>query len=816
MRIAVFMAALSGACALAYEVAWTRALAQVLGSSTYAFSLILVAILLGIALGSLVHGRLGGVRTFARAQVGVALSAALVLPLLARLPDLQLFLFRFVDDHRGVLAVQLALCSAVILLPAWCMGAGFPALAAAVSRDAAGHGIGRIYAANTLGAIVGSMGAGFLALPHAGTQRTLVVVVAVNAGLAALAWVRAELPRRGLVLAAAALALAAVTPRWDPYVLDAGIAIGGPATARAPVRMNAATLGRGSELLDYRDGLTATISVRRDESQLYLKTNGKTDGTSRGDMPTQLLLGLLPALVHPQPRHGLVIGLGTGVSARAALAAPDLRALDVVEIEPEVVRAARLWFAAVNTPLFDDRRARIVVDDARAFLRTSNQRYDFIVSEPSNPWIAGVASLFSVDHYQRCAARLAPDGIVAQWVQIYALRDDLLRMILASMREVFPHSAVYSFQYGDLIVLGSRAPLPAFDAAEITRRITAWGAAGELGRVLGVRSGGGLAGGCLLDDADVARFSAGARLHTEDRARLEFAAPQSLYLATRDSNAELLRAARRGPAPVLAAPLDAAGRLDAARLALRAQRPLDARAWIEPLGAAVIEADAAALTLRGEIALALRQADAAAADWRRALGLDPANWRAADRLGMLQLMQGRAPEALALLDAASAAAARATPPDFEPSARYLELLLRGERHAAARAVAAGVLELLPAAPQDSSLAGRLVGLAAQAHAAGGELESGERLAQRALALRAENTAAWRALAAIAHAHKDDAAAAGWLERLVQYRQTGPDVLLPLAQTYLRLGDRRRARRILDDLLRQEPQQPAARRLRDQL
>jgi len=810
-------AALSGALALAYEVAWTRALAQILGSSTYAFALILVAILLGIGVGSMVHGRRGGLRTFAIAQHGAALSAALVVPVLVRLPDVQLFLFRRVQDHLGVLIVQLGLCLAVILVPAWCMGAGFPALVAAtVGRDDAGRGVGRIYAANTLGAIVGSLAAGFVALPRLGTQRTLVLVVAMNAMLGAVAWRRAGMPRRGWVLAAAALLLAAATPRWDPYVLDAGIAIGGPAISRGVLRVDAATLGRGSALLDYREGVTATISVRRDESQLYLKTNGKTDGTSRGDMPTQLMLGLLPSLVHPAPRRALVIGLGTGVSARAALSPPDLEHLDVVEIEPEVVRAARRWFGSVNRPLFNDPRAHVVVDDARAFLRITSTRYDVVVSEPSNPWIAGVASLFSVDHYQRCAARMEDGGILAQWVQIYALRPELLRMVLASLQSVFPFTAVYAFHHGDLIVLASRTPLPRLDPAAITQRIESWKVADEMQRYLGVRTGGGVAGACVLETSDVARFHAGATLHTDDRPRLEFEAPRSLYLATRDSNAALLRAARQGPAPAMIRPLAAGGALDAARMALRAQRPLDAQAWFASAGEVSMTLDADALTLRGEIALALGQTAAAAADWSRALGLDASAWHAQQNLGMLLTMQGRLQDGLALLDAASAAAARGAPPDFEPSARYLELLLQTERAAEARAVADAILSALPPALPDSALSGRLVGLAARAHLATGDVRSAGRLAQRALALQPQNTAAWRALGAIAFAAGRYAEAVRWWEHLLEYRQTGTDVVLPLAQAYAESGDRRRARRLLDDVLRREPEHAMALRLRARL
>jgi predicted membrane-bound spermidine synthase len=542
--------AISGALALANEVAWTRVLTQIIGSSTYAFSLILCAFLAGIALGSLIVGRLragDGVWGFAVAQLAIAAGAALVLPVFVRLPDLQLRAFAHVRDLDAVMALQFALCVAVVLVPTLAMGATFPLAASAVARGRRdiGDAVGRLYAGNTVGGIVGSLAAGFGLLPWLGTQRTLVVVLLANVVLAAALFAllarRGRLPRRRTLAVAAAATAAVViglaTPAWDPYALDAGVAIGGPATLRGDPSLRTRDIARGSDILFYREGRNANISVRKDETQFYLKTNGKTDGTSVGDMPTQLMLGLLPALVHPRPEHGLVIGLGTGASARAALRPPDLARLDVVEIEPVVVEAAQRFFGEVNAGLFTDPRARIVLEDARAFLRTSRERYDFIVSEPSNPWIAGVASLFAVDHYRRCAERLDDGGIVAQWLQIYAMDPDLVRMVLASMHVVFPHLQVWSFHHGDLIVLASRTPLPPFDVAAVDARLDAWGVRAQVHDVLGGASAAGLLGFFVLGSEEAAAFAAGAALNTDDRPRLEFAAPRSLYLSTRESNA---------------------------------------------------------------------------------------------------------------------------------------------------------------------------------------------------------------------------------------------------------------------------------------
>jgi len=212
------------------------------------------------------------------------------------------------------------------------------------------------------------------------------------------------------------------------------------------------------EVLFYRDGINGTVSVHREGQYLFLRVNGKMDAGNRLDMPTQLMLGHLPLLVHQDPRAVLLIGLGSGITAGAVVRHPIER-LDVVEIEPAVVEASR-FFAWEHGDVLKDSKVHAVIADGRNFLLTTSNRYDVIISEPSNPWIGGLASLFSVEFFQLARQRLNPGGIMAQWVQGYNLLPDDLRMVVKTFRSVFPATTVWNATRGDFLLLGRAESTP--------------------------------------------------------------------------------------------------------------------------------------------------------------------------------------------------------------------------------------------------------------------------------------------------------------------------------------------------------------------
>jgi len=300
------------------------------------------------------------------------------------------------------------------------------------------------------------------------------------------------------------------------------------------------------EIVYYRDGISSTVSVHREGNNLFLRVNGKTDASTSGDMPTQLMLGHLPLLVHPAPREVAVIGLGAGVTAAAVAKHPVTR-LDVVEIEPAVVEASR-FFTKVNDGVLGDPRVRTVLADGRNFLLTSSRRFDVIISEPSNPWIGGVASLFSREFFLLARERLRPGGLMLQWLQAYGLTPDDFRMVVRTFRSAFPATTVWNIGGGDFRLLGAAEPV-VVDLHRIKGfdRLSA-GAARDLDRI-GLRDWAGVLGFYILSEEDTARFAATGPLNTDDRLALEFSAPRALYLDTAAGNFRLVQSYRSGGLP---------------------------------------------------------------------------------------------------------------------------------------------------------------------------------------------------------------------------------------------------------------------------
>jgi spermidine synthase len=420
-----------------------------------------------------------------------------------------------------------------------------------VARDLAriGQDVGHVYAANTLGAIVGAAAGGLLVMPALGVQGSLAAASAANLALAAflLAATAGRRHLQWIPAAAAGLAVfgAVRLPSWDQGVMSSG-----PAIYAKMYRGTADEFGRQlrrQSILFYRDGMSGSVSVHRDNDIILLRVNGKTDASTGSDMPTQLLSGHLPLLLHPDPRSVLIIGMGSGVTA-GAVARHPIRRLDLVEIERAVIEAAQ-FFVPVNHDVLKDPRVRLVIADGRNFLLTTPERYDIIISEPSNPWIGGLASLFSSEFFERARNRLRSGGLMVQWLQAYSLSTDDLRMVVRTFRAVFPAVSIWSPARGDLLLLGSAEPVVIDPVALAQRYAEHPGPRADLQRI-GVQQGAAIAGYLALSEEDTTRFTEDARLNTDDRLPLEFSAPRALYLDTVDSNLAAIGSARRATPPV--------------------------------------------------------------------------------------------------------------------------------------------------------------------------------------------------------------------------------------------------------------------------
>lgn len=573
--VLLFLFGVSGAVAMLYEVAWTRVLAVVLGSTVFAFSAMLGTFLLGIALGSSAFAFIAarkriGLGTFAWLQVA---AGVLVLAGLNQFDDLP---FRFVrlfawsgGDPETIDFGRVLLCALVMLPPTAVLGALFACFIEAYRRTGAiGARVGSAYLANTAGNIAGAVLTGFVFIPWIGAQATLMAGALINALIGIVAWfLRGGRPAPRTFAAALAMVVvvgvsAALVEPWDKTMITSGMAVD-PGKAVKLTREQFRAGVHEKVNLFYREGTQATVSVDRWQDDLFLSVNGKVDASS-GDAFTQLFLGHLPMLLHPAPARVLVIGLGSGTSLGAVACHPAER-IDCVEIEDATVPAAR-FFQRLNRGALDDPRVRLHTGDGRNFLRARPGRYDVIISEPSNPWMAGVANLFSREHYRTAASRLHPGGIFCQWLHAYSMSEDDLRMIVNTFCGEFRQASLWTSLYPDLVLIGSDAATP-FDFASIRRGFEDRRVREDMARHGGIRAPEGIFATFLLGDAELRQLAAGARVHTDDHPHLEFSAPRNLYRDTAASNLALLRQHRGASEAPIKTPtaLDAAAWSEIAR-----------------------------------------------------------------------------------------------------------------------------------------------------------------------------------------------------------------------------------------------------------
>lgn len=477
-RLAVAAAGVSGFVAMLYEVVWTRILALVLGSSTHAFSIMLLTFITGIAAGAWLIGRWRGLRrtfdAFGWAELALALSLLGSMFFYDLLPyaflRLGLIVTRTPEHHVIYQGLQLLVCFGVMFVPALLLGMTLPLASRVATSEVArtGQSVGIVFSVNTIGTVLGAALTGLALLPWLGLATTLALGVALNLAIALVVLLRAS-PRLRLVsLVGAPLAIAALMalahltldPRWDRAFAMGLFRVRGATPSLQQFREKIDALN----LRYHRDGSGSTVAVVawRDHpnapEQVGLRVNGKTDATSHGDLPTQLLSGHIPMLLHSNVTDALVVGIGSGITCGAILTHPEVERLDIVEISPEVHEAARIHFAPYNNRALEHPRSRVIIDDAKSFLKTGGRSYDVIVTEPSNPWMAGVSGVFSLEYYDACRASLKPGGIIAQWVQVYETDDTAIRTVLATFGSVFPHFSVWQTLPGDLLLVGSAEP----------------------------------------------------------------------------------------------------------------------------------------------------------------------------------------------------------------------------------------------------------------------------------------------------------------------------------------------------------------------
>ena len=540
--LAVTMAAffMVGFCALALEIVLTRLLVLIIGTSTYAFSLIIMAFIGGIPAGSilvpLIIRKPPRLAAFGVVLMLMAISSILTIPLLSAAPFIFLKIFgAFHADFSTFMAVEYLLCLLILMLPATLSGYAFTcALGTVKSREGTiGRDVARLYFYNTAGAVLGTIAAPFIFIKNLGLQNSIITISFLYL-ISGLALIAASVSGRRIkfirsfVLTSCYLAIFFFSGGLDMDIISAGVHYHPDKFAGKSVKEIINHIKKEKRVF-LAEGIDSTVGIYSKHEVVYLKINGKTDAsTGWYDMNTQVLLAHLPMMLARDNRKVVVIGLGAGVTAGAALKYnPDL--LECVEINPNVIEGAR-FFNKISGLDFNAPNFKIIEEDALTHLKTTKIEYDVIISEPSNPWIAGIASLFTYEHFSKCREKLSKDGLMCQWLQLYSMsREDFIR-ILVTYQKVFPNATLWYSSWGDALIIGTKSDYD-FDFNLIKKRFENDEIKKQL-YLIEIFSTEALLAHQILDSETLLGLAAkypGIKINTNAHQILEFSAPINYY-----------------------------------------------------------------------------------------------------------------------------------------------------------------------------------------------------------------------------------------------------------------------------------------------
>jgi spermidine synthase len=646
----------SGFAALIHEIAWTRILSLVLGPTIYAFSATVAAVIAGVAIGSAL-GTWIGARSHRRlawlmaALVGAALTNSWTASLAGTtVPTLVAHYMATSSIAFNQLLQRGTLLTAALIIPtAICFGAAFPLGLAAIRASAQGpRQFADVYAANTAGAVAGALMCGFVLIPQFGLHATLGIVTgSLIAATAAILMTGRPSPLVRTLGTGAAVAAGLILiygPPWDRELLASGAYLYAP---YVPKNLDLESQLRAGTLLYDHDGAAATVSVKRLTGTMTLAVDGKVDASNRSDMLTQKLVAHLPLLLHDNPRDVAVIGLGSGVTVGAALRHPVSR-VDVVELSPEVVEASH-FFDTDNQHALADPRTHLIVGDGRSHLLLSTRQYDVIISEPSNPWIAGVAALFTREFFQMARARLAPHGMICQWAHTYNISDADLRAIVTTFTSVFPNATLSLVGGDDVILVASNDDSDDLHkrwGSDIGRNWQRPGVAADLATV-GASEPFSVSSLFIGGPPELLTYTAVGEILTDDRMALEFSGPRALHESSAEENGNALSLLQPDNAR------DAASKRDPdpdSHLLIDYDTPVKTAELYRQRAAMLFKADAYASAYR---------------DYMKALTIDSSSKPALDGFVKSGVLAGRGTEAIAWL--------KARPPLLAPPGRLVAI-----------------------------------------------------------------------------------------------------------------------------------------------
>jgi predicted membrane-bound spermidine synthase len=487
-RLLLLVAFGTAVASFIYEISWIRMLSLLLGSATHSFELMLSAFILGLALGARwVRSRadrfVDPVRALGIVQCVMGLAALATIPVyLAGFKWTASFItaLKLNDGGYDLFTIARYIACLVVMLPStFCAGMTLPLITRMLMRRGDGErAIGNVYAVNTLGSIVGVVLAGLVLMPLVGLKVLLVegAVIDMALGVMLLRLSGPSVQRRQQLayIAAFGMTLAALASlrlnHFDKVTLSSGV-----------YRYGSLPNPAGRRMIFYRDGRTATVAVGRQvpDSFTWIATNGKPDASVdrawflardtthlrvlNGDISTQVLIPVITLAHMPGAKLAAIIGEGSGMTSHFLLGSSALQQAVTIEIEPQMIAGSRMFYPA-NRRVFDDKRSRFVVDDAKSFFATDARKYDVIISEPSNPWVSGVSGLFTDEFYHRVRGYLTPNGVFGQWLHLYEINDGLVLSVLAAIHKNFASYSVYLTSNDDMLIVASNLPeLPAPD-----------------------------------------------------------------------------------------------------------------------------------------------------------------------------------------------------------------------------------------------------------------------------------------------------------------------------------------------------------------
>ncbi|HEX8409805.1 MAG TPA: spermidine synthase [Thermoanaerobaculia bacterium] len=480
-RLVLVAAALVGFAFLLMELVWYRMLSPLLGGTTFMFGLVLAIALAGIGIGGAIYSF--GNRALTATATGFAITCtleALFMIIPYALGDrIAIFANALralrVFGFGGHIASWSIVTIAVVLPASIVAGYQFPLLISLLGRgrESVGREVGMAYAWNTGGSIAASLLGSFVLIPMLGARGSWKLAVAVLVALGAVTLIFAMRERTkgfaGLAAASAVISILLMfslgpTGVWRHSGIGAGRA---PShTAQNPLQEWINVI-RDATLYD-KDGRESSIALITD-NDLGLIVNGKSDGSARDDAGTQVMSGMLPMLIHPNPKKALVIGLGTGTTSGWIADTPGIERVDAVELEPVVIDIAT-YYNPVNRNAMSNPKHVNAIGDAREVLLTTKEKYDLIFSEPSNPYRAGIASLYTHDFYSACVNKLNPNGLFVQWMQMYSIDTKTMKTIYATISSVFTNVTTWTTTDGDIVLVASRDPI-VFDADRVRQRL---------------------------------------------------------------------------------------------------------------------------------------------------------------------------------------------------------------------------------------------------------------------------------------------------------------------------------------------------------